>query len=101
MNENYENNEMMELEGMESYEPTELGCDTGKRSGAGLLGVGLAVVGGAVYLWKNKDKIKQKHVEKQIAKWEKKGYTVTKIQDSEEVVEESFDLAEEIENTEE
>lgn len=102
MNENYENNLMVELEETESFEPTELGGDTGKRNGAGLLGVGLAVVGGAVYLWKNKDKIKQKHIEKQIAKWEKKGYMVTKIQDSEEeVVEESFDPAEENENAEE
>lgn len=96
MNENYENNELMELEKLEDNNgPINSDSDGGNRGGAGLLGVGLAVVGGAVYLWKNKEKIKQKHTEKQIAKWEKKGYTVTKCQDLEEEVNEELTESEE------
>ena len=45
------------------------------------LSIGLAVVGcvtGAVYYFKNRDKINEKKIEKQIAKLEAKGYVVTK-----------------------
>lgn len=85
MEERIENNEMMELKNEDNCESTD-SCSNSGRGGAGLLGLGLAVVGGAVYLWKNKEKIKQKRIDKKIAKMESLGYTVTKNEEPSEEV---------------
>ena len=72
-----ENIEIEEVEG-DVYDPEYSESSSGNRGGALAAGVGLvaALVGGGIYLWKNRDKIKAKRTEKQIAKLEKKGYKV-------------------------
>lgn len=86
MNEEIKTNEMMEQES-ENYE-TEGSTSNGGRGGAGVIGAVLAVGGLAVYAWKNRDKIKQKRINKKIAKMESLGYTVTKNEEPSEAVEE-------------
>lgn len=71
--------EIEEVEG-ELYDPEYSDSSNGNRGGALAIGGGIvaALVGGGIYLCKNKDKIKAKRAEKQIAKLEKQGYKVYK-----------------------
>lgn len=93
-------NENMEIEEVEGdlYDPEYSESSNGNRGGALAIGGGLvaALVGGGIYLWKNKDKIKAKHLEKKIAKLEKQGYVVYKANEldgpvAEEDPEEDYD----------
>lgn len=75
----YENQEVIDIQDEDVEVVDSNGEPAGSKGLLGLalgIGVGIAVAG--VAAWKNRDKIKQKRVDKQIKKLEKKGYVVSK-----------------------
>lgn len=103
-----ENKEIMNIEEMnedivatedlaeEEYEAFEK-CSVASTVAKVVIGVGAAAAAG-VALWKNRDKIKAKHEEKQLEKWRKKGYVISK---KPELLETSEDIETEFEELEE
>lgn len=102
-----ENKEIMNIEEMneeivvtdelaeEEYEAFEK-CSIASTVAKVVIGVG-AVTAAGVALWKNRDKIKAKHEQKQLEKWRKKGYVISKS----ELMETAEDIDEEFEELEE
>lgn len=101
MSEQYYENEVIDIqdEDVDVVETTEEATES-KNGLLGLvIGGAVAVVGAGVALYKNRDKIKQARVNRQIKKLEKKGYCVSKPIPAIEVVPDEVD--EEEETTEE
>lgn len=73
------NYEVTEVEANE-VEVTDMPEETGNNGIIGkiAIGAGVALVGGAIALWKNRHKIKAKRDERAANKLRKKGYTVSK-----------------------
>lgn len=82
---------MMETvnEEIETEETMEAESSGGIGIGKILIGVGCAVVGGGVALFKNRAKLSAKQDEKRIKKLEKKGYVVLKAETEETVDDDS------------
>ena len=81
MSEQYYENEVIDIqdEDVDVVETTEEATES-KNGLLGLvIGGAVAVVGAGVALYKNRDKIKQARVNRQIKKLEKKGYCISKV----------------------
>ena len=103
-----ENTEIMNIEEMnedivvaedlaeEEYEAFEK-CSVASTVAKVVIGVG-AVAAAGVAVWKNRDKIKAKHEQKQLEKWRKKGYVISK---KPEILEAAKDIEDEFEELEE